>query len=406
MISAPPPANENERLRALAQLDILDTLEEQTYDDLTSLASQICDTPIALVSLVDRDRQWFKSHHGLPARETPREYAFCAYAIHGDEIFIVNDSDKDERFHDNPLVAGEPHVKFYAGVPLLLDNNMRVGTLCVIDNHPRDLSEAQKLALEALSRQVVSQLELRLKVKQFKGLDRAKDEFIAMISHELRTPLTAINGSLALLTKTMRGEMNSKAASMMDIAFRNTERLLSIVNDILDVAKIDAGKFVLEMQPFDLLALIKDAVSLNMPYVKKCECNLSLELPKQPSHIDIVADAQRLLQVLTNLISNAAKFTNSKDTIIISVVLEAERVSINVTDHGPGIPEEIQPQVFSRFLQLNVGENHKIAGTGLGLNICKSIIEGHLGSIGFDSKVGEYTRFYFSLPLAKNQDGS
>lgn len=158
--------NEEERLRALERLDILDTLEEQDYDDLTFLAAQLCDTPIALISLVDDKRQWFKSHHGLDVRETPRDFAFCAHAIHGDELFIIEDSDNDERFYDNPLVTSKPHVKFYAGMPLYIDNKYPIGTLCVVDDHARKLSEKEKKALEALSRQAVNQLELRLKVKQ------------------------------------------------------------------------------------------------------------------------------------------------------------------------------------------------------------------------------------------------
>ena len=166
MISAPPTEDEDARLKALKRLDILDTLEEQAYDDLTLLAAQICGTPIALVSLIDQDRQWFKSHHGLDARETPRNVAFCAHAIHGNKLFLVEDSEKDQRFHDNPLVTGAPNVKFYAGVPLYVEGKYPVGTLCVIDDHARKLSNEQQQALEALSRQVVTQLELRLKIQK------------------------------------------------------------------------------------------------------------------------------------------------------------------------------------------------------------------------------------------------
>ena len=149
---SPPLDNEEERLRALDSLHILDTLEEQAYDDLTLLAAQLCDTPVALISLVDDTRQWFKSHHGIDVRETSRDLAFCAHAIHGDELFLIEDADKDERFHDNPLVIGGPHVKFYAGIPLYVDHIYPVGTLCVIDDHARSLSDEQKRALEALSR--------------------------------------------------------------------------------------------------------------------------------------------------------------------------------------------------------------------------------------------------------------
>lgn len=400
MISAPLPANEDERLEALYQLDILDTLEEQAYDDLTLLAAQICDVPIALVSLIDKDRQWFKSHYGLPVHETPRDLAFCAHAIHGDEMFVVSDSDKDERFHDNPLVTGEPHVKFYAGMPLILENNMHIGTLCVIDDHARNLTEKQKKALEALSRQVVSQLELRMKVKELKGLDKTKDEFISMVSHELRTPLTAINGSLALLTNVMSNDVDIN--NMADIAYRNSQRLLNIVNDILDVARMDAGKFELKIDSVDMLSLINEAVELMKPYVEKCDCEMALQLPPTDfSSLNVMADRQRLLQVMSNFISNAAKFTKANDTIIVSMDMVGSEVCVSVTDHGQGIAKEKSSQVFSRFSQISHCENTKMPGTGLGLNICKSIIEQHKGRIGFDSKENEHTRFYFCLPIVE-----
>ena len=186
MISGRIPVNETERLAKLRALDILDTVEEEAYDDLTFLAAQICETPISLVSLIDQSRQWFKSHHGLEARETPRDYAFCGHAIHQDDLLIVEDTKLDSRFQDNPLVTGEPNIRFYAGAPLILENDIRVGTLCVIDREPKVLTEKQKSSLAALSRQVVAQLNLKLKIREMAALDKAKDEFLAMVSHELR----------------------------------------------------------------------------------------------------------------------------------------------------------------------------------------------------------------------------
>jgi len=155
------PSNENERLKELQSFNILDTIEEADFDALTRLASQICGTPIALISLIDPDRQWFKSHHGLAARETPREYAFCAHAINSpDSLMVVSDSRADERFADNPLVTGEPHVIFYAGCPLVSTAGLAMGTLCVIDHSPRELTEAQLQSLRDLARQVVNLMEL------------------------------------------------------------------------------------------------------------------------------------------------------------------------------------------------------------------------------------------------------
>ncbi len=177
MKEAKLPKNENERLQALKELEILDTLEEQAYDDLTKLAALICDVPIALVSLVDKERQWFKSNYGLAAKETDRSLAFCAHAILDDDIFYIPDSEKDDRFKDNPLVKGEPHVKFYAGIPLKVNGMFNVGTLCVIDNKPNQLSQIQKDALKILGRQVESQFMLRkLNKEQTFALRNANEE--------------------------------------------------------------------------------------------------------------------------------------------------------------------------------------------------------------------------------------
>lgn len=399
MISAPLPANEEKRMHRLEELGILDTLEEQAYDDLTHLAAQICNTPIALVSLIDRDRQWFKSHHGLDVRETPREVAFCAHAILGDNLLMIEDSRLDQRFHNNPLATGFPYVRFYAGAPLVLEDNVCIGTLCVIDNVARTLTEAQKEALSALARQVVSQLTLRLKVEELKLLDHAKDEFISMVSHELRTPLTSINGSLSLLTH-MGQQLQAPAKEMVDIAYRNTGQLLNIVNDILDLAKMEAGKLEIVRQRIDLQGLLSRAVQLNASYGRQCGCEITLKPVDTASPLMVSADAPRLLQVLGNLISNAAKFTHKGDTIELSAELRGDKAYVSVTDHGAGIPLEYQPLLFQKFKQVAPGGYKKMPGTGLGLNISRHIIELHQGSIACDSTPGQGTTFYFLLPLA------
>jgi len=160
--------NEEGRLRALRQYKILDTKPEQAFDDLTLLASQICGVPIALISLVDEDRQWFKSRVGVEIQQTSRSISFCAHAIHEQGIFTVADALNDARFRDNPLVQGDPHIRFYAGAPITTQDGHALGTLCVIDYVPRTLTADQNNALMALQRQVTAQLELRRNLEELR----------------------------------------------------------------------------------------------------------------------------------------------------------------------------------------------------------------------------------------------
>ncbi|MCW5960870.1 MAG: GAF domain-containing protein [Pyrinomonadaceae bacterium] len=168
----PIPGNEAERLRLLQIYKVLDTASEKTLDDLTELAAAICETPIGLISLVDEHRQWFKSRYGLDAAETPRDHAFCAYAILDDQTLVVEDATKDRRFAQNPLVLQAPSIKFYAGAPLIVSDGIALGTLCVIDHKPRKLSEMQMKALETLSRAVVTQLDLRRSQVELLSVER------------------------------------------------------------------------------------------------------------------------------------------------------------------------------------------------------------------------------------------
>lgn len=366
-----------ERLRKLYALGILDTLEEQAYDDLTKLAAEICQTPIALVSLIDSDRQWFKSHHGLDARETPREVAFCAHATLNDDVFVVEDSSQDERFFDDPLATGGPLVKFYAGAPLIMSDKQKVGTLCVIGNEARTITADQKEALSALARQVVSQLELRLKIKELELLDHAKDEFIATVSHELRTPLTGVYGSLSLLQNNRAGLMDKQQKNLIAISYRNSKRLLDLVNEILDITKIEAEKFSLQKEEINIVALIKKSIELNEPFCKLCDSDITLRFSEKINDIKIFGDEARLLQVVSNFISNAAKFSHKEDVIQVNLIIENQHVIVAVTDHGPGIPDDEKASLFVKFKQLNTNINNKLPGSGLGLFISKNIIELH-----------------------------
>src|SRR5215212_8490956 len=172
----PLPPNEAERLRALHQYRILDSLPEQVYDDLTRLAAQVCAAPIALVSLIDAERQWFMSRLGLDLPESDRTISFCAHSVASGEMLVVHDAHQDERFFDNPFVPQDPHIRFYAGAPLRTEDGHTLGTLCVIDREPRELSASQIEMLETLSRMVMSQLDLRLLISEREQVERSRAE--------------------------------------------------------------------------------------------------------------------------------------------------------------------------------------------------------------------------------------
>ena len=181
-MKAPLPINEAARINTLYEYEILDTDPEQAFDDLTRLAAYICGTPTAVISLVDTDRQWFKSKVGLDATETPRDVAFCAHAILKPDVFIVKDAHQDIRFADNPLVTSGPNLRFYAGAPLITEDDVAVGTICTIDYKPRDLTPEQQNALKILARQVVTQLKLRNNVASLEAsLQQCQDTYLQFL---------------------------------------------------------------------------------------------------------------------------------------------------------------------------------------------------------------------------------
>ena len=234
-------------------------------------------------------------------------------------------------------------------------------------------------------------------ISELKRLDRMKSEFVSTVSHELRTPLTSIRGSLGVLAGGVAGTLPEKARQFIEIAKNNCERLIRLINDILDVEKIESGKMTFELRVVDLMELVGQVVAANEGFA--AQHNVRLQISAAPPGARVHADGDRLAQVLTNLVSNACKFSPAGSAVDISVSVEGERVRVGVVDHGPGIAEAFQKRIFQKFSQADSSDIRQKGGTGLGLSISKAIVEGLGGSMGFETEAGKGTTFHFELPL-------
>jgi PAS domain S-box-containing protein len=529
MRATPAPA-EAARLEALERYAVLDTPPEQAFDDLARLAALVCGTPMAQINFVDAARQWSKAAVGGPRGVMPRERGLCAHAISRTEPLVVDGAVGDDgHLAGLALAYGDPTVRFYAGVPLVTPDGHAIGTLCVLDHRPRELTSEQREALTALSRLVLTQLEVRRSVhtpargsgaaaagggradgdarerdetfrrlaravsegmgitvvvdgcivaannafgKMFgyeggeviglelsdfialrardadrrdaaapgerpreararrkdgstfdvevttkamtyqgyeaegivvrditerKEVDRLKNEFVSMVSHELRTPLTSIRGSLGLMEGGAAGQLPAKARELVAVARQNADRLIRLINDILDLEKIEAGKIQLRIAALDPAEIVDTTVA----ELRAMALQFKVRIVSSVHRRDAVAgDRDRVIQVLTNLVSNALKFSPEHGEVTVAVGDGAPGfMRFTITDQGPGMTEEQRRRLFARFVQLEAPDTRKRGGTGLGLAISRSLVEQQSGRIGVDSTPGQGSAFWFEMPL-------
>lgn len=403
----PTPDNELQRLAALRRYNILDTLPDHAFDDATKLVSYICGVPIAHISFIDEARQWFKSEIGIGVSEVPREISFCQYTILESEMVEINDTFLNDRFKDDPNVTGGFKIRFYAGIPLTTPDGYNIGTLCALDHVSKELNENQRNALSIIAKHVINQLELGTKNieldRQKKIAERAvlaKDSFLANMSHEIRTPLNAIIGFTDLLAQTTLDEVQEDYVDSVQIAGEN---LLLIINDILDLSKIESGNLTIEAAPFNLKKTLKHVYNLlKVKVPKDVEFNLFLDADMPDN---VVGDQGRLNQILVNLIGNALKFTNEGEvTVSVKNVEETEdsyALRFSVKDTGIGIPKNKLKTIFERFTQAEDSTTRRFGGTGLGLSIVKQLIELHKAEIHVKSREEVGSEFFFVFNYKK-----
>ncbi len=431
-MKAPLPDNEVERIAALQSYGILDTLPDQEYQDIVHLASVICGVPIAVMSLVDKDRQWFKAKVGIDAEQTERDVAFCAHALsQPDELLIVPDASHDVRFFDNPLVTGGLKIAFYAGAPLRLDNGLVLGTLCVIDREPKLLTEVQKEALQALARQVMGQLERRHELAQLEAaqaqlLQSEKmasiGQLAAGVAHEINNPIGFVTSNIATLrsyTETMIGVIDRYSASMaaLELPAEARQKIDALIDqnewlylkkdaqDLIDESMDGLGRVK------DIVGALRDFSHAGTSVREYADVHASIDNALRivantlRDKIDIIKEfgdlkpircmPSQLAQVFMNLLVNAAHAMTDKGTVRITTKMDNNWVNVQVADNGQGIAPEHLPHIFEPFFTTKaIG-----VGTGLGLSVTYNIITAHGGKVSVVSAVGSGTTFTLQLPV-------
>lgn len=389
---------EKARLWELLSYDILDSEAEEDFDNLTQLASEICGTKISLISLLDDKRQWFKSKIGLEVDETPKEFSFCGHAIHDpQEIFIIRNAREDSRFHDNPLVINAPYISFYAGVPLLSSSGHPLGTLCVIDDTPKSLSEAQVKALKALTKQIMNLIELRKKSRELESINQSLiqknkeiERFAYLAAHDLKSPLKSNRMVIENLLAHQTISKDPEAKLMLEMLDGSSTYLGKLIDGLLEFSmadKISSIQFS-EISPQDILR----EITSNLVYEEALQLEIETKINKLYINLPAVSS------VLQNLISNSIKYSDKPETWVRVWILEDDSdYHFLVQDNGPGISLEYQERIFEPFCTLDSKDKYGNKATGLGLAYVKKLVEKLGGQITLVSELGKGVTYNFHV---------
>ena len=396
MIIPEMPSNEPQRLLAVSEYHLIDTLPEIDYDNITKLVSRICNVPISLITLLNQDRNFFKSHHGISFHETPRDISFCAHAIVSDEpIFIIEDARIDVRFQSNPLVLQAGAV-FYAGVNLVNPEGFALGALCIFDHEPRILTESQKEALIILGKQVVNLMELR---RQNLKLEAAQQQliqhnqelrkFASHVSHDLKSPLANIISLTDFLKEDLAGTITASSSEYLGYIEESAIILKDYIDGILKHYQADE-LLNNQKETVKLSDLCAEIQKLLFSKSDILHCNNDTEI----ANINRAA----ITQILLNLVDNALKYNTSTQRIIRIDYLESPtHHKFIVVDNGIGIKEDEQEKVFQLFATIP-HENIK-PSTGIGLNTVKTLVTKLRGEVSVTSEVGVGS--IFTVTMAK-----
>lgn len=399
MITSMTTPREEERLLELYYYDLLDTANEEDFDEIVQLASRICNTPISTVTLIDSHRQWFKAKVGVEHSEDSREVSFCAHVVADEEeIFTVEDASKDERFHDYPNVTGDPHIRFYAGVPLVTKKGHRIGTLCVINSQPQNLNPEQSFALQVLGRQVVKVAEQRLQNRYLHNYQKRlvqqaemQNRILSIVAHDVRSPLVALHGLIELSEEGLLPE--DKKGDMMELWKKQLDKTMSLVGNLVDWGKLHASADILDRTAINLYDIAMDEFA--QLEIAANEKNNRLQNRVPPSFL-LYGDENVLRFIIRNIVTNANKFTEN-GTIAIIAHRSKNKVVISISDTGTGMTEaQVQSLLEGKGVAVGRGTRNE-KGSGLGLILIRDFVEMMDGAIHIESEPGAGTTIRIEL---------
>ncbi len=376
----------------MKKYDILDTPPDGSFDRITRLAATLLDAPIAIATLVDTDRIWFKSRYGLDVQQIDRAPGLCASAILSDSFYEVNDAPSDPRTLANPPVASEFGLRFYAAVPLKVKDGYNLGTLCVIDKKPRKLKPKEVETLQYLADILIDQMELRLAART---AIYQQNHVLSIAAHDLKTLLTIIS-AWAELARMSKQDPDAVEKMCKEIKHAG-DKMNVMVNELLENARKEAGNVQLKFHKVDFAKLVQQVVDTNEVLAKNKKIQMELKILDHPV---INGDSDRLVEVADNLINNAIKYSSPGKHISITILGQDKFAILEVKDEAQGLSDEDKKNIFQRFVRLSSVPTGGESSTGLGLSIVKSLVEAHHGEVSAQSKgKNKGSTFIVKLPV-------
>lgn len=369
---------ENLRIDTLRKYDLLDTSTDSIFDSYTKMAAELLQVPIAAISLVDQDRIWFKSSHGMELSQVARDSGLCASAIMSSDFYEVENALHDPRTLANPLVCGTLGIRFYAAYPLEARNGYNLGNICVMDTQPKALTDSEKNILKSLRSMVMEQIELRHSTRNALLKHR---QMLSIFAHDLKNPLATINMATDIIQKKVTN--STVVEKMCAHIARSGKSSLRIIDELLESAHLDSGEFTLQFSKFNLGELIQEVVESNEILASKKGQRMDSDI--SPA-VYVKADKGKMEEILDNIINNAIKYSEENTHIKISLGTTADKYRVTVIDQGQGLTEKDKKNLFKRFSTLSAQPTGDEISTGLGLYIVKQLVLAHKGHIWAESE--------------------